>query len=77
METVQRRIDNLTRNVILVPCEAQQIYALHHAIGEAAGLVSVDETVRNVIAEIETKLAEHERPDAAERRSDAVDASDV
>lgn len=65
MATVQARVDNVMQNFILVPCKRDDELALHHAIGEAAALVSVDQMVRNEIARIEEELEKYERPSTA------------
>jgi len=75
---VQERVDQLTSNCILIPpigieglCEREQ------AIGSASALIGVDKLVREKIAEIERELAEHERPEAAERRSEHVEPGSI
>jgi hypothetical protein len=73
MAQVQRRVDLLTKNNILVPPKLEDFCEREQAIGEARGLLSVDEMVRLEIARIENEIAENERPDAAAAKSDAVD----
>lgn len=69
---IEKRVDILTQHHVLQPPKLENLFEREQAIGEARGLISVDEMVRLKIAEVQKELEEYERPDATAAKSESV-----